>query len=109
MSRSVRAGDPSRRTKFAGASCGEQLKSHPSFGQAGENIALFCLIGDCVHPYRTNYYDGPISSRGRQLNRDIAEVPRASDRNVANVASSMMTAPLNKSGPCSGKRTHQHV
>ena len=77
------------------------------FGQAGENIALYCLIGDDVHPYRINYCDGPISSRARQLNRDIAEVPRASDRNVANVASSMMTAPLIKSGPCSGKRAHQ--
>ena len=79
------------------------------FGQAGENIALFCLIGDYVHPYRINYCDGPISSTARQLNRDIAEVPRASDRNVANVASSMMTAPLIKSGPCSGKKAHQHV
>ena len=53
------------------------------FVQPGENIALFCLIGDYVHPYRINYCDGPISSRARQLNRDIAEVPRASDRNVA--------------------------
>ena len=80
------------------------------FGQAGDDIVvLFCLIGDDVHPYRINYCDGPISSRARQLNRDIAEVPRASDRNVVNVASSMMTAPLIKSGPCSGKRAHQHV
>ena len=30
MSRPVRAGGPSRRTKFPGASCGEQLKSHSS-------------------------------------------------------------------------------
>ena len=79
------------------------------FGQAGENIALLCLIGDDVRPYRIYYCDGPISSRARQSNRDIAEVPRASDRNVANVASSMMTAPLIKSGPCSGKRAYQHV
>ena len=79
------------------------------FSQAGENIALFCLIGDDVHPHRTNYCDGPISSSARQLNRDIAEVPRASDRNVANVASSRMTAPLIKLGPCSGKRAHQYV
>ena len=79
------------------------------FGQAGEDITLYCLIGDDVHPYRINYCDDPISSRARQLNRDIAEVPRANDRNVVNVTSSMMTAPLIKSGPCSGKRTHQHV
>ena len=79
------------------------------FGQAGEDIALFCLIGDDVHPYRINYGDDPISSRARQLSRDIAEIPRASDRNVVNVASSMMTASLIKSGPCSGKRAHRHV
>ena len=79
------------------------------FGQAEEDIALFCLIGDDVQPYGINYCDGPISSRARQLNRDIAEVPGASDRNVVNVASSIMTAPLIKLGPCSGKRAHQHV
>ena len=79
------------------------------FSQAGDDIVLFCLIGDDVHPYRINYCDRPISSRARQLNRDIAEVPRARDRNVVNVSSSMMTAPLIKSGPCSGKRAHQHV
>ena len=62
--------------------------------QAGDDIALFRLIGDDVHPYRINYCDGPISSRARQLNRDIAEVPRVSDRNVVNVASSKATAPL---------------
>ena len=43
-----------------------------------------------MHPYRIHYCDGPISSRARQLNRDIAEVPRASDK-------------LIKLGPCSGK------
>ena len=79
------------------------------FCQAGDDFALFCLIGDDVHPYRINYCDGPISSRARQLNRDIAEVPRASDRNVANVASSLMTTSLIESGSCSGKRAHQHV
>ena len=79
------------------------------FCQAGEDIALFCLIEDDVHPYRINYCEGPISSRARQLSRDIAEVPRASDRNVVNVASSVMTAPLIKSGPCSGKRAYQEV
>ena len=78
------------------------------FCQAGDDFALFCLVGDDVHPYRINYCDGPISSGARQLNRDITEVPRASDRNVANVASTLMTA-LIKSGPCSGKRAHQHV
>ena len=71
--------------------------------------ALYCLIGDDVHPYRINYCDDPISSRARQLDRDIAEVPRASDRNVVNAASSMVTVPLVKSEPCSGKRGHQHV
>ena len=79
------------------------------FCQAGDDIALFRLIGDDVHPYRINYCDGPISSRAWQLNRDIAEVPRVSDRNVVNVASFMMTAPLTKWGPCSGKRAYQHV
>ena len=64
------------------------------FGQAGDGITLFCLIGDDVHPYRINYCDGSISSRARQLNRDLAEVPRARDRNVVNVASSMVTALL---------------
>ena len=73
------------------------------FGQAGENIALYCLIGDDPHPYQINYCDDPISDRARQLNRDIAEVPRASDRNVVNVASSIMTTPLIKS------RSHQQV
>ena len=79
------------------------------FCQAGDDIALFLVIGDDVHPYRINYYDSPISSRARQLNRDIAEVPRVSDRNVVNVASSKMTAPLIKLGPCSGKRVYRNV
>ena len=79
------------------------------FGQAREKIASYCLIGDDVHSYRINYCDYPISSRARQLNRDSVEVPRASDRNVVNMASSMMTVPLIKSGPCSGKKVHQHV
>ena len=68
------------------------------FCQAGGGIALFRLIGDDVHPYRINYCDGPISSRAWQLNRDIAEVPLLSDRNVVNVALSKMTAPLIKLG-----------
>ena len=91
MSRPVRAGDPSRWTKLPNS-------AFICFGQAGEDIALYCLIGDDVHPYRINYCDDPISSRARQLNRDIAEVPRANDRNVVNVAPSMVTAPLIKSG-----------
>ena len=61
------------------------------FSQAGEDIALYCLIGDDVHPYRTNYCDDPISCRARQLNRHTAEVPRASDRIVVNVTSSGST------------------
>ena len=68
---------------------------------------LNSLIGDDVHPYRINYCDGPMSSRARQLDRDIAEVPLASDRNVANMASFMMTVPLIRSGPYSDKRAHQ--
>ena len=79
------------------------------FCQAGDDAALVRLIGDDVHPYRINYCDGPISSRARQLNQDIAEIPRVSDRNVVNVASSKMTAPLIKLGPCSGKRAYHHV
>ena len=84
MSRPVRAGDPSRRTKFPGASCGEQLESHPSVSAKQERTShCFVSLEIALHPYRINYCDGPIFSRARQLNRDIAEVPRASDRNVA--------------------------
>ena len=79
------------------------------FCQAGDDIGLLCLIGDDDYPYGIKYCDGPISSRARQLNRDIAEVPRASDSNVVNVALSMITVPLIRLGPCSGKRAHQHV
>ena len=79
------------------------------FGQAGDDVTLFCLVRNDVHPYRIDYCDGPISSRARRLNQDIAEAPSASDRNVVNVASYMVTAPLIKSGPRSGKRAHQHV
>ena len=79
------------------------------FCQAGDDIGLLCLIGDDDHPYGIKYCDGPISSRARQLNRDIAEVPRASDSDVVNVALSMITAPLIRLGTCSGKRAHQHV
>ena len=66
--------------------------------------SLHYIIRDDVNPYRINGCNDPVSSRARQLNRDIAEVPRASDRNVVNVASSMGTAPLIKLGHCSGKR-----
>ena len=79
------------------------------FCQAGDDIALFRLIGDDVHPYQINYCDGPIPTRARQLNRDIAEVPRVSDRNVVSVASLKMTVLLIKSGPCSGTRAYHHV
>ena len=75
------------------------------FVQVGKDIELHCLIGDHVHEYGISYCDNPVSSRVRQLNRDITEVLQASDRNVVNVASSMVTAPLIKSGPCSGKRS----
>ena len=115
MLRFLRAGGPSSRTKFPGASCprGKLWRVIKSaficFCQAGDDTALFRVVGDDVHPYRINYYDGPISSRARQLNRDIAEVPRVSDRNVVNAASSKMTAPLIKLGPCSEKRAYQHV
>ena len=81
------------------------IKSASScFGQAGEDIALHCFIGDDVHPYRINDCHDPVSRRARQLNRDIAEVPRASDRNIVIMPSSMATAPLIKSGPYSSKR-----
>ena len=40
------------------------------FGQAGEGIALYCLIGDDVHPYRINVSNDPVSGRARQVNRD---------------------------------------
>ena len=33
------------------------------FCQAGDDIALFRLIGDDVHLYRMNYCDGPIEGR----------------------------------------------
>ena len=39
----------------------------------------------------------------RQLNREIAEAPRAGGKNKVNVASSMVTVPVIKSGACSGK------
>ena len=74
-----------QRTKFPGASCGEQLKSPPSVS-AKQGRTSFCIVSlemMYIHPYRINYCDGPISSRARQLNPGIAEVPRASDRNVA--------------------------
>ena len=46
----------------------------------------------------------PVSKRARQLNRDVVETPLWSDNRVMNVASSMVTTPLIKSGPCSGMR-----
>ena len=43
-----------------------------------------------------------MSNRSRQLNRDVVETPLWSDNKVVNVASSMVTTPLIRSGPCSG-------
>ena len=68
----------------------------------GHRIA-FCLIEDDIHPYRINDYDDPVSSAARQLNREITEAPRAGGKNEVNVASSMVTVPVIKSGACSGK------
>ena len=45
-----------------------------------------------------------MSRRARQLNRDVAETPLWSDNKVVNVASSMVTMPPMRSGPCSGMR-----
>ena len=45
-----------------------------------------------------------MSKRARQLNRDVVETPLWSDNKVVNEASSMVTTPLIKSGPCSGMR-----
>ena len=45
-----------------------------------------------------------MSRRTRQLDRDVAETPLWSDNKVVNVASSMVTTPPIKSGPCSGMR-----
>ena len=45
-----------------------------------------------------------MSRRARQLNRDVAETPLWSDNKVVNVASSMVTTPPMRSGPCSGMR-----
>ena len=45
-----------------------------------------------------------MSRRARQLNREVAETPLWSDNKVVNVASSMVTTPPMRSGPCSGMR-----
>ena len=45
-----------------------------------------------------------MSRRARQFNRDVAETPLWSDNKVVNVASSMVTTPPMRSGPCSGMR-----
>ena len=42
-----------------------------------------------------------MSGRVRQLNRDVAETPLWSDNKVVKVASSMVTTPPIRSGPCS--------
>ena len=46
----------------------------------------------------------PVSNRARQLNRDVVETQLWSANKVVNVASSMVTTPPIKSGPCSGMR-----
>ena len=48
-----------------------------------------------------------MSRKARQLNRDVAETPLWSDNKVVNVASSMVTTPPIRSGPCSGMRVRQ--
>ena len=45
-----------------------------------------------------------MSNRARQLNRDVVETPLWSDNKVVNVASSMVTTPMIRSGPCPGMR-----
>ena len=42
--------------------------------------------------------------QGAQLNRDVVETSLWRDNRVVNVASSMVTTPLIRSGPCSGMR-----
>ena len=72
----VPRGKLSRATKIA-SSC---------FGQAGEGIALYCLIGDDVHPYLINVCNDPVSSRARQVNRNsggsAGECQECSERGV---------------------------
>ena len=43
-----------------------------------------------------NYCGDPVSRKARQLNRDVVETPLWSDNKVVNVASSMVTTPLNQ-------------
>ena len=45
-----------------------------------------------------------MSNRARQLKRDVVEAPVWSDNKVVNVASSIVTTPPIRSGPCSGMR-----
>ena len=45
-----------------------------------------------------------MSNRARQINRDVGETPLRSDKIVVNVAPSMLTMPLIKSGPGSGMK-----
>ena len=51
-----------------------------------------------------NDWGDPVSNRARQLNRDVVETQLWSANKVVNVASSMVTTPPIKSGPCSGMR-----
>ena len=45
-----------------------------------------------------------MSNRARQLNRDVVKPPLWSDNKLVNVASSIVTTPLIRSGPCSSLR-----
>ena len=45
-----------------------------------------------------------MSRKARQLNLDVAETPLWNGNKVVNVASSMVTTPPIRSGPCSGMR-----
>ena len=60
-------------------------------------------------PWCMNDWGEPVSRRARQRNGDVVEAPLASDVNVVNVSSSIVTVPLTKSGPCSVLRPCQYV
>ena len=51
-------------------------------------------------PWWRNDWGDPVSRRARQGNWDVAEAPLVKDGKVVNVAPSIVTTPLVKSGPC---------
>lgn len=51
-----------------------------------------------------NDWGDPVSRRARQLNRDVAKTPPHIDNRVVNMAPSIVTPRLIKSGSCSGMR-----